>query len=166
MTPIRVAWAAATGPRRREVADALLGDLMPTAEISRVCPRCGGGHGAPLLTGTDALASATYVRDGMNRVVGVVVAVKERRGLVGFGIDAQAGEPADPSGVLGVDTLRDWVRIEAAAKAEGRGLRADLARVTPSENGWTAAWDGADIVRGRDLDGPTGVLLSAAWRTA
>lgn len=95
-------------------------------------------------------------------------------------------------GVLGSGaTLRDWVRVEAVLKADGRGLRVDPAdvRVDPcpaAEGGWlaviadrriggTATAGPATTPRrserpadsgvgfaGRDVAGPTGVLVSVA----
>ncbi|MDZ8171917.1 hypothetical protein [Microbacterium xanthum] len=163
MTLIRLAWGPVSGEPRRAVADALLRELAAGAGISRVCTRCGGDHGAPLIDGGRVRGSASYVRDGRGHVIAAVVAVAPRQGISGFGIDAQAGEPEDPTGVDGVPTLRDWVRIEAAAKADGRLLRAGAARATTRGEGWVAALDGGQPIHGRDLEGPPGVVVSAAW---
>ncbi|HBS73552.1 MAG: chemotaxis protein CheY [Microbacterium sp.] len=168
MEAIRVAWAPVADARRRAVADELLHRLAPGREVSRVCPRCGGDHGAPRLTPGGLLASTTYVRDGMNRVATAVAAVIDGRGLVGFGIDAERGDASDASDVVGVATLREWVRLEAAAKADGRLLRLDPTSVVVHTAGstWTASLPSAPDVRGRDLPGPPGSVLSAAWRSA
>jgi len=104
----------------------------------------------------------------MNRVATAVAAVIDGRGLVGFGIDAERGDASDASDVVGVATLREWVRLEAAAKADGRLLRLDPTSVVVRTAGstWTASLPSAPDVRGRDLPGPPGSVLSAAWRSA
>ena len=73
-----------------------------------------------------------------------------------------------PADVVGVATLREWVRLEAAAKADGRLLRLDPTSVVVHTAGstWTASLPSAPDVRGRDLPGPPGSVLSAAWRSA
>jgi 4'-phosphopantetheinyl transferase len=118
------------------------------------------------------VASVTYA--GNFAIIGVA----RQDAATSLGID---GEPAvDPrrdavglGGVLGpgrTADVRAWTRVEAALKADGRGLRVDpgLVEVTARAGGWTARVPGREqTLRGLDLgDGPPGVVLSAAMVTA
>ena len=165
---VRLAWEVVPpGSARRDVAWALLrGLLAPGAELVNPCPHCGGPHG-PVQT-TDASARPAIAYAGATAVVAVADAGPGR-----FAIDAELeGDPtrdaAGLDGVLGAGrtaTLREWVRVEAALKADGRGLRVDPAgvRVTATdETTWTASVpDGAGI-EGWDIAGPPHILVSAA----
>jgi len=161
---VRVAWAEVPDHAgRRAVAWALLrGLLPPQARLSNPCPRCGGPHGPVRVAGAPFLASVSYA--GGTAVAGVVPAAVASA----FGIDAEPDrDAADLAGVLGpAASVRDWTRVEAALKADGRGLRVDPARVRVAEaaGGWSAVVPGAPAFSGRELPGPPGVLVGAAVR--
>lgn len=177
---------------RRAVADALLAASLRDrgivgAVVSRVCAWCGGPHGAVRVTGADAVASVSYAGDL------VVVATASAPPGSPFAIDA---EPRDlePDALARTRTaLGDpeadaatWTRVEAALKADGRGLRVDprSVRLEPGGHGPLAPGHGPALpgdvwhahVPGRPvplrvvmLAGPAGVAVSlatAAGRTA
>lgn len=178
---VELAWARAGGteggPRdrraRRATAWQLVRDLLAArgaadAVLSNPCPACGGPHG-PLQVCTPQSgpwsASVTYA-------AGWAIAAIAPGAAGTLGIDA---EPAD-------DPVRDvagwaherpiaprlWVRIEAALKADGRGLAVDpwTVEVTARGDEWSARVPGRqDDVVGWDAPrplGPPGVLLSVA----
>jgi len=147
---VRIAWARTTPGDRRETGRglirALAAELAPGADvrIEQRCPVCGGPHGRPLLPHAPLLASAAYAGPW------VVVAVARRQDADAVGIDVElegsAPElsllfaPADPP------DLRGWTAIEAALKADGRGLMVppDRVRLSPglSPGGYAAVPDG------------------------
>ncbi|WP_457099274.1 chemotaxis protein CheY [Microbacterium sp. P5_E9] len=170
-TGVQLAWAAVPpGEPRRETAWRLLRGLLPDGvELSNPCPRCGGPHGPVRVAGADALASVSYA--GPVAVVGVADGAL----FDAFGIDAErehetARDAAGLRGILGQDrtSLRDWTRVEAALKADGRGLRVEPAEVTVREredqSGWDAVVPGGTAFAGWDAAGPAGVLVSVAVR--
>ncbi len=62
-----------------------------------------------------------------------------------------------------------WTRAEAALKADGRGLNIEPAavRVELSPDGWRAVVPGRSApFEVRELTGPPGVVVSAAWLPA
>ncbi|MEJ1155090.1 chemotaxis protein CheY [Microbacterium marmarense] len=154
---------------RRDVAWSLIRELVGGGIlISNPCAHCGRPHGAVQLSAPGMHASVSYAGDY------AVVAVATGP-FAGFAIDAELGESAvrDDAGLAGVlrrgaaATIREWVRVEAALKADGRGLRVDPTRVLVealSPHQWRAhVPDGAPI-SGWDVDdGPDGVVLSAAY---
>ncbi|MFG6475064.1 hypothetical protein ACFXP7_01605 [Microbacterium sp. P06] len=117
--------------------------------------------------GAEVEASVTYA--GAYALVAVIA----RSAASALGIDAELVD--DPrrdavglAGVLGdgrpVD-VRGWTRVEAALKADRRGLRVDpvLVEVADDPHGWTALVpDRAEPLIGVDLSGPPGVIVSAA----
>lgn len=167
MPQIEVAWAEVEpGRTRRAQAWRLLAEMLPPdAALSNPCPWCGGPHGRVRVSHAAFVASVTYAAGY------AIVAVAATADAVALGIDAEPAldrrrEAAGMSGVLGEDvaSARDWVRVEAALKADGRGLRIDPAtvRVAPAEGGWTAAVPGGMVFRGRDVAGPPGIMVSVA----
>ncbi|MEU1970718.1 chemotaxis protein CheY [Microbacterium sp. NPDC019599] len=166
---VRLAWREVpdTSPRR-EVAWGILRELLPEdAELSNPCPRCGGPHGPVRISGAPAVASVTYAGTL------AIVAVADSARFAAIGIDAEPRvdrqrDAAGLSGVLGAGaaSLRAWVRVEAALKADGRGLRVDPAtvRIAETADGWTATVPGGDALEGWDADGPDGILVSVAVR--
>ena len=166
---VRIAWRAVpAGMPRREVAWALLRELLPpTATIDNPCPRCGGPHGPVRIHGAQAAASVTYA--GGHALVAVCTA----EGVAAVGIDAESVEDPrrDAAGLVGVlgpgaASVRSWTRVEAALKADGRGLRVDPAAVRIEENpaGWIAHVPGGGSVIGWDAPGPRELVLSVAMR--
>jgi 4'-phosphopantetheinyl transferase len=112
----------------------------------------------------DAAVSVSYLPGW------TVVAVTREYGRIG--VDAVPADAAGLERVLPGETdARDWARVEAVLKADGRGLAVDPAQVVVEESadGWrawivehpddrnsTAEW------RGWDLDGPEGVVAALA----
>ncbi|WP_341997761.1 chemotaxis protein CheY [Microbacterium sp. LWH7-1.2] len=171
MTPARsivdVAWAEVPPrPPRREHAWRLLTGMLPAgAELSNACSRCGGPHGPVIVSRAPFIASVTYAGGY------AIVAVAASRDAAALGVDAEPEhdvrrDAAGMAGVLGDGeaTVRDWVRVEAALKADGRGLRVEPATVVVSAaaGGWTAAVPDGEVYIGWDAPGPPGILVSVA----
>ena len=170
---LRLAWARVPdGMPRRDASRGLLRRLAPDVRFTRRCPTCGSADHGPLRADGDAfLASVTYA--GGLAIVGVVDA-DASGGTASLGIDAEPEadprrEAAGMRGVLGdgTATVRAWTRVEAALKADGRGLRVEPATVVVTEEpdgaGWVAVVPGGLRYRGWDVIGPEGVVLSAAF---
>lgn len=165
---IEAAWRAVpSGVPRREVAWEALRELLPaTSRLSNPCPRCGGPHGPVRVAGAPFVASVAYA--GAFAVVVVAPAAEVAR----VGVDAEPSgrrieHGAAPGGVHATGrrlSTRDWVRIEASVKADGRGLRVapERVRVEPAAGGFTARIDDGDALTGWDLDGPAGLFVSVA----
>lgn len=152
------------GGARRDVAWSLVRGLVPAARLSNPCPECGGPHGALRLQGADAVASVSYA--------GGFAVVAVAHGAAAIGVDAEAA--ALPSPAVGLDrvlrpdaTLRDWVRVEAVLKADGRGLRVDpsLVDIRSSGDERTArVTDRPAAYEVRDIEGPAGLVVAVALR--
>lgn len=167
-----IAWAEIPdGMLRREVAWSLLADLAgnPTdLRLRNPCPRCGGPHGPVVMAGTRLRGSVAYA--GRFAVAAVVFAP----GLRGFGIDAEMRtDPVrDAAGWGGIPgpgargTVRGWTRIEAALKADGRGLTVDPADVAVREHQagrWSATLPSRDdVIDGWDVAAREELVVSAA----
>lgn len=174
MEGLRLAWARvpAARPDRRTVAWALLRGLLadagsPHAVLTNPCPRCGGPHGPVRVNDERWFAAVTYA--GASAIVGI----HPRAGAAGFALDAEPLHDSVREAAGGVaGGLRRWVRVEAALKATGLGLRVDPAsvHVAARDDGtdWSAAVPDAArqsvvTARGQDLScGPPGILLCAA----
>ncbi|MDL9981058.1 chemotaxis protein CheY [Microbacterium candidum] len=156
---LRIAWRPVPpGTARRDTAWALVRELVGDVDIVAPCPFCGGPHGPVQLPGTPWRASVSYA--GEVAVVGVMPAAD----ATAFGIDAE------PAGTPGA---RAWTRVEAALKADGRGLRVapESVRITPDGSEWTAVVPGRDgegerRYRGVDVTAPDDLVVSAAFRAA
>ena len=150
----------------RALVAALLRELAPShpPELDSACEACGAQHGplravhAPVLVSTSS--SGTWA----------MAAAALRSDVVALGVDVEAGPDrvlADLAGMFAprpAPTLADWVRVEAALKADGRGLR-----VPPDEvclDGEHATLPDADPVRVVPVDGPSGTLSALAYRRA
>ena len=168
---VQLAWTTVPpGEPRRQVAWQLLRGLLPDGvELSNPCLRCGGPHGPVQVAGAAALASVSYA--GPLAVVGVADAAL----FEAFGVDAEPEHDTtrDAAGLRGIlgqgrTSLRDWTRVEAALKADGRGLRVEPAEVIVHEredqSGWEAVVPGGGAFTGWDAAGPAGVLVSVAVR--
>lgn len=143
--------------------------LPPGAELSNTCPRCGEPHGAVVVGGAAFLASVSYA--GSLAVAAVAAAAS----VSALGVDAEptVDPQRDAAGLVGVlggshsATVRDWTRVEAALKADGRGLRVDPGGVViePDPRGWRAHVPGGGVFAGWEPDAaPPGVTLSVAVR--
>lgn len=168
-----VRWQAVpAGADRRQAADALIVRSLADAglhdvRLARVCAWCGGAHGAVRVVGADAVASVSYAGDL------VVVATALARPGTPFGVDAEhVGLDGDAlarvRAALGDDDAdaATWTRVEAALKADGRGLRVDPAGVTLTRLGddaWRATVPGSTAsLRVRTVPGPADVSISLA----
>lgn len=155
---VRVAWRAVPpGADRRAVSRSLLTELLPGARVSARCARCGGDHGRVRVSGVDATASVSYANGW------AVVAV--RRGDDRVGIDAVAADATGLERVLPEADAQAWARVEAALKADGRGLAVDPGRVRITERGrgeWDWTIDATAASVGFDVEGPPGVVVSVA----
>ena len=103
----------------RTLAGELLG-LDPVAvPLSATCPDCGRPHGQPRISGlTVSLA----------RCATAIVAVAALEGSVGVDVEPLDGtreRDAAIADVAGGGGIRHWTSVEAALKADGRGLRVD-----------------------------------------
>ena len=166
---VRLAWREIPhGMPRRDVAWTLLRDLLPEgAELSHPCHRCGGPHGPVLVSGAPFVASISYAGSL------AVVAVADSGQAAAIGVDAEPAEDArrDAAGLGGVlgpgeASVRSWTRVEAALKADGRGVRVEPASVRISETGegWIADVPGGGAFEGWDAVGPEGYVVSVAVR--
>ena len=171
-TRLQLAWRAVpSGNARRDVAwDLLRGMLAPDAELSNPCARCGGPHGPVRTTDASARPAVAYAS-------GVAVAAVASRGPGTFAIDVEletdpVRDAAGLNGILGARSgvrVRDWVRVEAALKADGRGLRVDPGSVaiTPVGGlGWQAVVPDGPVITGWDVDGISGLVICAAFSEA
>lgn len=153
---------------RRDVAWSLIREAVGgSILISNPCAHCGEPHGAVQLS--DPLMNASVSYAGDYAIVAVATGAFD-----GFAIDAELRESAlrDDVGLKGVlrddttATINEWVRVEAALKADGRGLRVDPARVSLEElsaRRWTAHVPDGPAISGWDVDGPDGVVMAAAY---
>lgn len=193
--PVRIAWAAVPGDgtdhqtlreARRMLAHELLTTLVAqlapesvaTVTISRRCSTCGAeDHGSPSIPGAPAVVSIAYV----GAAVAVAAAPQAEAAAVGVDLErvTAAGRHA-PLAELGAlfapgaaPSLEGWTLLEAALKADGRGLRVELADCVIREAPAAASRDGAveyevgasgrvDAIRAAVLAGPEGFVLSAA----
>jgi len=171
MAPARsivdIAWVEVPpGEPRREHAWRLLRAMLPAgAELSNPCPRCGGPHGPVAVSHAPFLAGVSYAGGY------AIAAVAAARDAAALGIDAEPEhdarrDAAGMSGVLGDGeaSAREWIRVEAALKADGRGLRVEPSTVVVAwaANAWTATVPGGEVYAGWDAAGPPGILVSVA----
>lgn len=168
MEGLRLAWARVpvSRPDRRTLAWALLRGLLadagsPSAVLTNPCPRCGGPHGPVRVEDAAWRAGVTYA--GGLALVGIVPG-----GGGGFALDAEPLYDTVREAAGGVPGgVRRWVRVEAALKAVGAGLRIDSASVVLDESTDETDWlahvpETAAVVHGSDVGGPPGILLCAA----
>lgn len=172
---VEVAWERAGGDRiaRRATAWELVRTLLAAhgaadAVLSNPCPACGGPHGPLQVSAPSSApwsASVTYA-------AGWAIAGIAPGAAGSLGIDAEPADDSvrDAAGWAGQRpiTPRTWVRIEAALKADGRGLAVDpwTVEVTAHGDEWSARVPGRrHEVIGWDAPGasaPPGMLLSVA----
>ncbi len=142
--------------------------------ITTTCPRCGADHGQPRFETAPVAVSISYAGSF------VVVAAANLTDASAVGVDIErerAGDPQHPLAELAAlfapstpPTLREWTLIEAALKADGRGLNVDLSQVEIEPIDAGRATDSRAIrIPGRSepvdamqIDGPPGFVLSAA----
>ena len=168
---IAVRWARVPGhAARRDVAWELLRTLLPdpSARITNVCDRCGGPHGRVRVEQAGVQASVAYAGGW------ALVCVAPDTDAAAIGIDAEpeSDERRDAAGLTGIvrpgeiTSAREWTRIEAVLKADGRGLRVPPSDVALTGSGprWSAAVAGSDReFVGTDAAGPPGILVSVVF---
>ena len=130
MDPVRAA-RFATG--RSLVADALSA-LTPLdgIRLSSTCEQCGGDHGRPRVVGDRFGVSVSYAGDM------VIAAAARLDEVTAIGVDIEQVTSSEHTALVGLatlfapqppPTLREWTLIEAAVKADGRGLRVPVSEV-------------------------------------
>lgn len=141
--------------------------------LSSVCERCGAAdHGAPRVVGADVAVSVSYAR-GM---VAVAAAAGPDAAALGMDIETDTGSgplaelaplftPGEPP------DLRGWTLIEAALKADGRGLRVSPGAVRLGDGGTMLPAARRVLIADRDQGievapgpAPEGYVLSVAVR--
>ena len=172
---VRLAWASVPDPgeERRATARRLVRELLaregwPGARLDARCPRCGAADHGPLrVNGAPWRASVSYAGP-------IAVAAVHPDTVVSFAIDAELLDDPVRTAAGGVPGgLLRWVRVEAALKADGRGLRVAHEGVHIAERpggydgvgAWTAHIPGApDVTGGWEAGGVPGVLVAVAVR--
>lgn len=161
---VRVAWGPLDdGMPRRDASAELIAGLLPGAVVVRRCARCGSTtHGGPWVSDGRHVVSVSYTDRW------AVAAVAPASFATALGVDAVAVTSA-PVGVDRVLTAgadhRRWARVEAALKADGRGLTVEPADVTIEDapDGFVARV-GTAVFHGWDAPAPDGVVVSLAVR--
>lgn len=165
LDPVRAAGFRAGRRLLRDLILSLGGSTA--APIDSACARCGGDHDVPRTPGF--VLSVSHAPD--------LVVVAAVRGSMPMAVDVEpdtAGERARELAPLfaprPAPDLAEWTRIEAAIKADGRGVAIDPAavRLLPDPSGatprewWAALPDRPTRLRVATLQGPAGYTLSAA----
>lgn len=124
----------ATG--RRLLSALVHGPSAGAVRIESVCERCGGDHGRPRVEGAPFTVSVSYAGD---MVVAAAVGL-DAASAVGIDIERRTSDVDSPMSELTnlfaphePPGLREWTEIEAAVKADGRGLRIPPADVAFGE---------------------------------
>lgn len=167
----------------RELLTTLVAELAPegvaTVTISRRCSTCGADdHGVPSIPGAPVVVSIAYA----GAAVAVAAAPQAEAAAVGVDLErvTAAGRHA-PLAELGAlfapgaaPSLEGWTLLEAALKADGRGLRVELAdcviagasagasRPRSISEHRISIPGRADPIAAAVLDGPAGFVLSVA----
>lgn len=125
----------------RVLAAELAGVPTASVRVSACCAECGGPHGRPVVSGSDRLdrlaVSIAHCPDA-------VVVAASADGPVGVDVEPASGSVerlraitevagAPFSDVRVADPVLHWTRVEAALKADGRGLTVDPRRVRVHE---------------------------------
>lgn len=168
-----------TQARRFTTGRLLLAALIPelistdSVRLTSICEQCGGDHGRPQVEGAPFAVSVSYAGD---MVVAAAVALESASAL-GIDMEPRSGSEDAPLSDLArlfapraPPGLREWTAIEAAVKADGRGLRIPPSDVTFGERSSLLLPDGQTVqIPGRDnhvevaaAPGPPGHVVSVA----
>jgi len=160
----------------RWLAGQLVAELADHDDLRLVttCPRCGADHGQPRFETAPVVVSISYA----GSMVVVAAAHSTEASAVGVDIERQrSGDEHLPLVDLASlfapspsPTLQEWTLIEAALKADGRGLNVDLSlvEIEPIDTGRAADSRAIRIpgrsepVVARQIDGPAKFVLSSA----
>ena len=141
------------------------------------CERCGIGTHGRLRDAANRVALSVAYADDL-----VVVAAADRRDVDAVGVDVERDDDVSAARVAALTrlfaphpapTLAEWTRIEAALKADGRGLRVEPQDVRFTQEGYAIvahvpgglrAWEVATIAGPRDH--VVSVALAPAVRSA
>lgn len=150
----------------RAVVAALLAELAPNVApvLDAACEACGEQHGPLRATRAPVVLSVSASGEW------VMAGAALRSAVTALGVDLEA-DPRRSVADLGplfaprpTPTIRDWVRLEAALKADGRGMRVPPADVRLTAD--TAFLPGAPPIRVVPVDGPAGTTSAVAARPA
>ncbi|WP_433677356.1 hypothetical protein [Microbacterium gorillae] len=123
--------------------------------VGRRCPNCGAAdHGRPTVQGNVLTLSVSYGSGA------VAVAAAPSAAIAALGVDIEEGA-ADVEAIPGI-TLRDWARVEAAMKADGRAALLDPSAALLHPDG--VRFPGARAWVSTVLDAPAGFQLALAHR--
>lgn len=176
--PALIAWESASPDTRFAVGRSLMTKLVTElvgaadVEIFRRCPRCGSHeHGAPRVRDLPVAISVSYAGD----MVAVAAIPTTDAAAIGIDIEPEAsaarvGELARLFQPLAAPDLRGWTLLEAALKADGRGLNVDPSTVIFGDAERTVLGSAqlitvpgrAEPVAAAAVDGPAGFVLSVA----
>lgn len=160
---------------RRLLIDAI-GEFTDLADVgfTTTCERCGAEHGRPRLEHAPVVVSVSYAGSM------VAVAAAGLNDALAVGVDIEQLPSGDRSVALEdlaplfapnpPPDMQRWTLLEAALKADGRGVRVDPARVgvggigSGEVRGWRALriTGRAEGVDATAIEGPAGFALSAA----
>lgn len=124
--------------------------------IRQHCDACGDGDHGPL-TNDHAAVSVSYAP-------GVVVVAAARARAIGIDVEADAGALTDLDALFAPARPPDaasWTAVEAALKADRRGLRVDPAAVVVAD-GWARVPGNDRPVAVHRVAGPAGYVVSLA----
>lgn len=123
----------------RILAAELIGIRAGEVTVSAVCAECGGPHGRPMLCGPGGAIDGLSI--SIAHCATAVVAAASWDGVVGVDVEPVAGTADRSEAIVRIagapfgdarraaDPVQHWTRIEAALKADGRGLTVDPRRV-------------------------------------
>ncbi|MFK4761787.1 hypothetical protein ACI3KS_12700 [Microbacterium sp. ZW T5_45] len=164
--PLVIAWAHGAEARAAVLQGLLEHAGAPTDAVTHECPTCGSSEHGPLQASSGTVVlSLGHAGD----LTAGVIARAEAAASVGIDVEAlDAGRtPGTPLQDLTAlfapaapPTLREWTIIEAAVKADGRGLR-----IAPSDvviDGARAHIPGRPPIDVASVDAPAGYLISVA----
>ncbi|MBC7589835.1 MAG: hypothetical protein H7226_02170 [Salinibacterium sp.] len=106
----------------RTLAGEILGIEAQAVPLSATCPDCGGPHGQPRIAGLAV---------SLSRCATAVVAVAALKGSVGVDVEPRQGSAERAAAIMevagpgSIRAIQRWTSVEAALKADGRGLRLD-----------------------------------------